>query len=112
MVFSETGMEGEPSGAPAGGQQGGAPARPRAPWQGTAPGRMKMVRSRDWKYVHDPAGEHELYDLAADPYELVNLVERPEQRERVQELRSALLDWCIESEDRLPVAQRTPDRGL
>jgi arylsulfatase len=115
MVFSETGLDGAPDGAPSGatgGAPSGAPARARAPWQGTARGRMKMARTRDWKYVHDPAGEHELYDLGADPYELTNLVERPEQGERVQDFRHALLDWCIESEDRLPVAQRTPDRGL
>jgi len=35
---------------------------------------MYALRSGDWKYIHRPAtGRHELYDLASDPHELVNL---------------------------------------
>ena len=39
-----------------------------------AEGRRKMVRTAGWKYVHDPMGDlDELYDLAADPWELTNV---------------------------------------
>ena len=37
-------------------------------------GPVRMVRTREWKYVHrDPDGPHELYDLRRDPGERVNL---------------------------------------
>lgn len=37
-------------------------------------GPTRMVRTRDWKYIHRyPYGPHELYDLANDPHERVNL---------------------------------------
>ncbi len=36
-----------------------------------AEGRRKMVRTPEWKYVHDPMGDmDELYDLVNDPWEL------------------------------------------
>lgn len=42
------------------------------------PGTVRMIRTRAWKYIHrHPYGPHELYDLAIDPWETVNLVEDP-----------------------------------
>ena len=39
-----------------------------------AAGRCKMVRTREWKYVHDSMGDRdELYDLVNDPHELLML---------------------------------------
>jgi len=49
------------------------------------------VRGREWKYIHGPHGE-ELYHLAEDPREFVNLAVRPEARERIAEFKSALLE--------------------
>jgi N-acetylglucosamine-6-sulfatase len=42
-------------------------------WQPDGATAMRGVRTRRWKYVEYPAsGERELYDIAADPYELVS----------------------------------------
>ena len=52
-----------------------------------AEGLRKMVRSRRWKYVHDPLGDKdELYDLENDPWELVNLAADPRYREITMEM--------------------------
>jgi arylsulfatase A-like enzyme len=69
-----------------------------------AEGRRKMVRTREWKYVHDPLGDRdELYDLVHDPWELVNVVDDAAHREVLADLRLRLADWSIQSEDGRPV---------
>lgn len=69
-----------------------------------AEGRRKMVRTRKWKYVHDPMGDKdELYHLPDDPWELTNLVDNPAHRDLIGELRSRLLAWSIATEDARPV---------
>ena len=69
-----------------------------------AEGRRKMVRTPDWKYVHDPMGDQdELYDLANDPWEHYNVVNDPAHKEVLQDLRLKLADWSIETEDAKPV---------
>lgn len=65
-----------------------------------AEGRRKMVRTKDWKYVHDPMGDQdELYDLKHDPWELENVVRNPANGDVVDELRLRLADWSIATED-------------
>jgi len=69
-----------------------------------AEGRRKMVRTRDWKYVHDPMGDlDELYDLCADPWELTNLAAEPAHRETLARMQLRLADWSIRTEDARPV---------
>jgi arylsulfatase len=69
-----------------------------------AEGRRKMVRTRDWKYVHDPMGDRdELYDLQRDPWELQNVVDEQGNKEILAALRLSLLDWSIATEDSKPV---------
>ncbi|NMA64983.1 MAG: sulfatase-like hydrolase/transferase, partial [Clostridiaceae bacterium] len=69
-----------------------------------AEGRRKMIRTRDWKYVHDSMGDKdELYDLKNDPWELKNLIDNVTYKDVVAELRLKLLDWCINTEDARPV---------
>jgi len=76
-----------------------------------AEGRRKMVRTRRWKYVHDPTGDSdELYDLENDPWELSNVVEEESYTEIVDEMRSRLLGWAIRTEDAVPVP--LPDAKL
>lgn len=63
-----------------------------------------MVRTRDWKYVHDSMGDRdELYDLKADPWELKNAVDEEGNRAVLADLRLRLADWSIETEDNPPV---------
>jgi arylsulfatase A-like enzyme len=69
-----------------------------------AEGRRKMVRTRDWKYVHDSMGDKdELYDLVNDPWELYNVVDNPDYCEVLADLRLKLADWSINTEDSKPV---------
>jgi choline-sulfatase len=54
-------------------------------------GPVRMVRTREWKYVHRyPYGPHELYDLMDDPGEKADLFGQPETAARVHELRARL----------------------
>ena len=65
-----------------------------------AEGRRKMVRTHQWKYVHDPMGDmDELYNLVEDPWEQENIIDDPKYKETVNVLRLKLLDWCIKTED-------------
>jgi arylsulfatase A-like enzyme len=69
-----------------------------------AEGRRKMIRTRTWKYVHDPMGDlDELYDLDRDPWELENVADRAENQAVMAELQSKLMDWSIMTEDARPV---------
>lgn len=57
-------------------------------------GPVRMIRTREWKYVHRyPYGPHELYDMANDPRERVNLVEDQTHEAVVTALRSRLESW-------------------
>lgn len=57
-------------------------------------GPVRMVRTREWKYVHRfPYGPHELYHLTEDPGEETNLVGEPAHTGVVAELRGRLEDW-------------------
>ncbi len=72
--------------------------------QREAEGRRKMVRTRQWKYVHDPMGDlDELYDLQNDPWELTNVADEAGRRDLVAELARRLGDWSIMTEDAKPV---------
>lgn len=63
-------------------------------------GRRKMIRTREWKYIHDPMGDKdELYNLIADPWELSNVINDSANKSIVDELRLQLLDWSISTED-------------
>jgi arylsulfatase A-like enzyme len=65
-----------------------------------AEGRRKMVRTHDWKYVHDPLGDRdELYDLRADPWELTNVTGDARHASVLAEMRLRLADWSIQTED-------------
>jgi choline-sulfatase len=68
-----------------------------------------MVRTAEWKYVHDPMGDKdELYDLVSDPWELTNVAELPEHRVVISEMRLHLADWMAETEDAVPVPLPSP----
>ncbi len=72
--------------------------------QREAEGRRKMVRTRTWKYIHDPMGDKdELYDMVNDPWELHNVVDDLQHRQILADLRLRLADWSIQTEDSKPV---------
>ena len=43
-------------------------------------------RTKEWKYVEYETGEHELYDLLNDPFELNNLSAQPQYEQTMQDL--------------------------
>ena len=59
-----------------------------------APSGAFMVRTGSWKYIHYVGYQPELFDLKNDPEEMHNVVDRPDLRERVLEMQTALLSIC------------------
>jgi arylsulfatase A-like enzyme len=75
-------------------------------------GPTRMIRTREWKYVHRyPHGPHELYDLANDPDERRNLIDEPARRQRVGEMRQRLADWFAQYVDPAMDGARLPVTG-
>jgi arylsulfatase A-like enzyme len=75
-----------------------------------AEGRRKMVRTHEWKYVHDPMGDvDELYDLVNDPWELINVADHLENQDIIADLVKRLADWSINTEDSPPVPLPDPE---
>jgi arylsulfatase A-like enzyme len=59
-------------------------------------GPVRMIRDREWKYVHRyPHGPHELYNLEDDPDERLDLFGVPSYQEKVEELRGKLEEWFV-----------------
>ncbi|MEP7208946.1 MAG: sulfatase-like hydrolase/transferase [Casimicrobiaceae bacterium] len=57
-------------------------------------GPVRMVRTREWKYVHRyPDGPHELFDLVHDPGERANLLEQASAEATVLAMRDRLDAW-------------------
>lgn len=57
-------------------------------------GPVRMVRTREWKYVHRYAyGPNELYDLKNDPSEQFDLAGDPERQTIENEMRQRLTEW-------------------
>jgi N-acetylglucosamine-6-sulfatase len=50
------------------------------------------VRTDAWKYIHYPdfPDMDELYDLSADPYEMTNVVAKPQAAEQLKQLKTEL----------------------
>ncbi|MHC4872849.1 MAG: sulfatase family protein [Planctomycetota bacterium] len=61
---------------------------------------IKMIRTGKWKYVYTLVDGHieddELYDLEADPDELINLKDK--EPEKTQELKNRLMRWMVATE--------------
>jgi len=72
------------------------PYNPNLPWEGnpvSLAGRFYMIRTHNWKFVEEPGGTSELYDLVADPYEMKNLCGQPEFQKIEEELAAQLEEW-------------------
>lgn len=66
--------------------------------------RAKMLRTETHKLVFRLNGEHELYDLVGDPWELVNRYGDPDLADVERSLERRLLERLIEADDVLPVS--------
>ena len=62
---------------------------------------QRMLRDRRFKYVWNPTDVDELYDLAADPWELRNLVGQPEYAKVLRSMRQRLLERLVAQGDGL-----------
>ena len=59
-------------------------------------GPVRMIRNKEWKYIHRyPFGPHELYCLAEDPDEKVNLIDDEKYQYKVREMRMRLEKWFV-----------------
>lgn len=68
--------------------------------------RAKMVRTATHKLVFRETGDHELYDLALDPWELDNRYADPDLREKREHLHQLLLHWCLRTDTDRPPQER------
>jgi arylsulfatase A-like enzyme len=62
---------------------------------------QRMLRTKNYKLVYNPHAIDELYDLTADPAEIINLVDDPRYASIHKELEAALLRWMQETHDPL-----------
>ena len=78
-------------------------------YSGTQQGRcdQRYLRTRRWKYVYCPVSEDELYDLNADPGELVNLIDERKHADELDHLRGRMMTWMAETGDKLTGPQWT-----
>jgi arylsulfatase A-like enzyme len=67
---------------------------------------QRMVRTVGAKYVYSPHGTDELYDLTADPHELLNLIDDPSSAALLAELRTRLITWMTDTDDPLALWAR------
>jgi len=74
--------------------KGGSMAEHEAVYVYDEYGPVRMVRTREWKYVHRyPYGPHELYDLVNDPDERTDLVADESRQALKEELKAQLDEW-------------------
>jgi arylsulfatase A-like enzyme len=70
--------------------------------------RLVMVFDGRWKYIHAEGFRPMLYDLAADPQELVDLGDAPEHEDQRQRLETHLNRWARGHHTRVTV----PDKRI
>ena len=62
-----------------------------------------VVTADGWKFNASPRGEHELYDLNADPLETTNLAFLRESEPRIEDLLSRIRAWQQRTGDEIPL---------
>ena len=66
---------------------------------------VRTIRRGRWKLNVSTSGEHELYDLQADPAELCNAFGQPGTQDVSRDLYARLLRWQCETEDALTLPE-------
>ena len=75
-------------------------------------GPVRMIRTKEWKYVHRYAyGPHELYNLADDPGEERNLIDDEAHDPTRMELKARLDEWFVRYVDPALDGVREPVTG-
>ena len=65
---------------------------------------QRAVTDGRWKYcVYPRIGHRQLFDLASDPAELINLAERPAFAHHIARLQVSLEEWRERTRDRDPL---------
>jgi arylsulfatase A-like enzyme len=62
-----------------------------------------LITPEGWKFSYSPLGEHQLYDLNADPYERHNLAVKSEHLPLMRSLAERIARWQEAADDRVPV---------
>ena len=63
-------------------------------------GPVRMIRTKKWKYIHCyPFGPNELYHIEVDPEEHDNLIDDPEQQDRIWKMKWELDNWFVKYVD-------------
>lgn len=73
---------------------------------------QRAVRDERWKLIAYPKiGHLQLFDLQTDPYEMTNLIDRPEHAEHVARLQKLMKQWQTRLGDtlELPALNKTPN---
>ena len=63
----------------------------------------RSVVSGGWKLNLCAGDQCELFDLNSDPYELNNLYNNPDQRDRVRDMAARIRFWQLQTGDRAPL---------
>jgi hypothetical protein len=75
-------------------------------------GPVRMIRSRDWKYVHRyPYGLHELFNLSEDPGETRNRCADPACRTILRDLKGEMDEWFLRYADPAVDGAKEPVTG-
>ena len=69
-------------------------------------GTMRALRKGDWKLIFDMQERGQLYNLADDPVELVNLYDHPDYADVQSKMLASLLGWTLRAQDPLPHPRR------
>lgn len=63
---------------------------------------MRTIVTPDgWKFTWSRMGQHELYNLRADPWEMKNLAARKDMKPRLRELTSRIRAWQVRMRDKM-----------
>ena len=76
-------------------------------WHGLLEARSAGELTPAQSFLFNPERPYEeFYDLDADPFELVNLVDNPNYRRHLNQLRAKLDHWRVDSNDHMPKQRR------